>query len=117
MFLFGDVSTSRKECRDLARLIVKGLKFRSIRESKKAYLHMTDTGYDADILAIALIGHRGSVMIASEVLDQEAHDKFDGFRRIVEIIQVGKEIAGRVTRWSVVDNLSAREIVKRLRSV
>ena len=116
MFLFGDVSTTKKECRDLARLIVKGLKFRSVRESRRAYLHMTDEGYDADVLAIALIGHRGSVMIASEVLDKEAHDRLDGFRRVVEITGVGKEILGRAVRWSL-EGLSAREIVTRLRSV
>jgi hypothetical protein len=116
MFLFGDVCTTKKECRDLARLIVKGLKFRSVRESKRAYLHMTDEGYDADILAIALIGHRGSVMIATEVLDQEAHDKFDGLRRVTQITGIGKEILGRTVRWSL-DGLSAREIIKRLRSV
>jgi hypothetical protein len=126
MFLFGDVWTLREACRYLAEQIEKGLAFQSVKESKKAYLHSTDEGYEACILSIALIGHRGSIMVATEVLDQEAHEKFDGQRRILEIIECDpetrervkgvSEIAARVVRWSL-EGLGAAEVVSRLRSV
>lgn len=118
MWMFRDIRTRPDYCKYLATLIEIGLSLDLVEENTHGFISYSEKGVvKACANTIALIGLVGSVEIAVHEIFTHTNDPWDQTSAIARALgfdKKGEELVKRITRWQLVENLSAREVAHRL---